>query len=103
MSTTPRTDIQAGWAIPNLYGLSTSRELLADCNGIFVHAIFARTLETELTAMQARAEKAEAELARANDIIKRASVQFFSDGTDGEVATKMLNVLYNVTAKETSK
>jgi hypothetical protein len=40
-----------------------------------------------------RAEKAEAELARAHDIINRASVQFFHDGSDGETAAKMLTVL----------
>jgi hypothetical protein len=62
MSTTPRTDRQAGWAIANQYGRSTSTELLVDPKGVFVHAVFARTIETELAAMTARAEKAEAEL-----------------------------------------
>ena len=63
-STTPRTDSQAGWSIANQYGQSTSSELLTDSKGIFVHAVFARQLETELASLQARAEKAEAELAR---------------------------------------
>jgi uncharacterized protein YccT (UPF0319 family) len=40
-----------------------------------------------------RAEKAEFDLARAHDIINRASVQFFHDGSDGETAAKMLTVL----------
>ena len=40
-----------------------------------------------------RAERAEAEVERCNDIINRASVQFFHDGTDGETAAKMLTVL----------
>jgi hypothetical protein len=49
MSTpTPRTDAQAGWAIANQYGQSTGSELLGDPNGVFVHAVFARTLEREL-------------------------------------------------------
>jgi cell division protein FtsB len=34
-----------------------------------------------------------AEAERCNDIINRASVQFFHDGTDGETAAKMLTVL----------
>jgi hypothetical protein len=34
-----------------------------------------------------------AEVERRNDIINRASVQFFHDGTDGETAAKMLTVL----------
>ena len=67
MNTTPRTDRQAGWAIPSLYGQQlTSLELLADSKGIFVHAIFARQLETELAEMTARAEKAEADTKRLN-------------------------------------
>jgi hypothetical protein len=45
---TPRTDAQAGWAIANQYGQSTGSELLGDPNGVFVHAVFARTLEREL-------------------------------------------------------
>ena len=49
MSTpTPRTDAQAGWAIANQYGQSTGSELLGDPDGVFVHAVFARTLEREL-------------------------------------------------------
>jgi len=71
MSTTPRTDSHAGWAIPSLYGQQlTSLELLADSKGIFVHAVFARQLETELASMTARAEKAEAELAKAREKVR---------------------------------
>lgn len=47
MSDTPRTDRQAGWAIANTYGTSTSNELYADTKGVFVHAAFARELERE--------------------------------------------------------
>jgi hypothetical protein len=55
MSTpTPRTDAQAGWAIANQYGQSTGSELLGDPDGMFVHAVFARTLERELNAERAR-------------------------------------------------
>ena len=85
-SPTPRTDAQAGWSIANQYGQSTGSELLGDPDGVFVHAVFARTLERELAAVQAecleqarllgisgsreasliaRAEKAEIELADA--------------------------------------
>jgi septal ring factor EnvC (AmiA/AmiB activator) len=48
---TPRTDAQAGWAIANQYGQSTGSELLGDPDGVFVHAVFARTLERELAAL----------------------------------------------------
>ena len=78
-----------------------------------VPAQFARTLERELTAMTARAERAEAELAAIKrghgelgkyeqlrlknaelyNIIDRASTQFFHEGTDGEILTKMLTIL----------
>jgi hypothetical protein len=64
MSTpTPRTDAQAGWAIANQYGQSTARELLADPEGAFVHSVFARALETELTALTAERDQLRAELA----------------------------------------
>ena len=46
-------------------------------------------------ALKAEAERdlLRAEVERCNDIINRASVQFFHDGTDGETAAKMLTVL----------
>jgi hypothetical protein len=39
------------------------------------------------------ASRLRAEVERRNDIINRASVQFFHDGSDGETAAKMLTVL----------
>ena len=39
------------------------------------------------------ASRLRAEVERLNDIINRASVQFFHDGSDGETAAKMLTVL----------
>jgi septation ring formation regulator EzrA len=50
-------------------------------------------LEAELTALAAERDQLRAEVDRANDIINRASVQFFHDGTDGQTAAKMLTVL----------
>lgn len=59
---TPRTDAQAGWAIANQYGQSTGSELLGDSNGVFVHAVFARKLERELTALTAERDQLRAEV-----------------------------------------
>ena len=39
----------------------------------------------------------ETEAARLRDIIERASVQFFHDGTDGETAARMLTILNEAT------
>jgi hypothetical protein len=47
--------------------------------------------EREHNANEAALSRAEVE--RRNDIINRASVQFFHDGSDGETAAKMLTVL----------
>jgi hypothetical protein len=106
MSTTPRTDSNTIAGTVILHN--------GQCTAQMVSSSFARQLETELNAMKVefekiillaaqaadrnvelrrRAEKAEAELARAHDIINRASVQFFHDGSDGETAAKMLTVL----------
>jgi transposase-like protein len=52
-----------------------------------VSADFARTLERELTAER---DELRAEMERCNDIINRASVQFFHDGTDGKQPQKCL-------------
>jgi hypothetical protein len=111
MSTTPRTD-------------DAKEQYLTGKMGIYGVLDEARKFETELAAaiqisakyenryfktlaeladMKARAEKAETELARAHDIIKRASVQFFHDGTDGDAAAKMLTVLNDAAMKEASK
>jgi len=50
-------------------------------------------LEAELTALAAERDQLRAEVDRLNDIINRAGVQFFHDGTDGQTAAKMLTVL----------
>jgi len=60
---TPRTDAQAGWAIANQYGQSTASELLGATDGVFVHAVFARTLERELTTLTAERDQLRAALA----------------------------------------
>jgi transposase-like protein len=46
-----------------------------------------------VAALTAERDELRAEVERCNDIINRASVQFFHDGTDGETAAKMLKVL----------
>jgi cell division protein FtsB len=50
-------------------------------------------LEAELTALAAERDQLRAEVDRLSDIINRAGVQFFHDGTDGQTAAKMLTVL----------
>lgn len=60
---TPRTDAQAGWAIANQYGQSTASELLGATDGVFVHAVFARTLERELTTLTAERDQLRAAVA----------------------------------------
>jgi hypothetical protein len=45
------------------------------------------------TSALAEIQRLLAEVERRNDIINRASVEFFRDGTDGETAAKMLKVL----------
>jgi hypothetical protein len=67
---TPRTDAQAGWAIANQYGQSTGSELLGDPNGVFVHAVFARTLERELAELLAVNATGAARLAHATVQLK---------------------------------
>jgi len=51
-----------------------------------VPASFARQLETEL---EAEREK----VAKLKDIIRRASITFCKEGTDGEIAAEMLRIL----------
>jgi len=51
-----------------------------------VPASFARQLETELEAERDK-------VAKLRDIIKRASITFCNDGTDGEIAAEMLRIL----------
>ena len=67
---TPRTDAQAGWAIANQYGQSTASELLGATDGVFVHAVFARTLERELIAITAERDQLRAEVERLTKQIK---------------------------------
>ena len=77
-------------------------------------AVFRKVAGIKITELTDRAERAEAEcleqarllgksgereadllgkIDRLNRVIERASVQFFHEGTDGETAAKMLNVL----------
>jgi hypothetical protein len=67
----------------------------ADCLGktLVTNRDCSRALETELVTLTAERDLLRAEVERCNDIINRASVQFFHDGTDGETAAKMLTVL----------
>ena len=71
---TPRTDGIEGEAYQYKW----------DCR--VVHSEFARQLETEL---EAEREK----VAKLRDIIRRASIRFCGDGTDGEIAAEMLRIL----------
>ena len=54
--------------------------------GDYVPASFARQLETEL---EAEREK----VAKLKDIIQRASITFWKDGADGEIAAEMFRIL----------
>jgi hypothetical protein len=53
----------------------------------------AATMSEEREHNANEASRLRAEVERRNDIINRASVQFFHDGSDGETAAKMLTVL----------
>jgi hypothetical protein len=44
-------------------------------------------------SLLAERDQLRAEVERCNDIINRASVQFFHDGADGETAAKILRVI----------
>jgi hypothetical protein len=68
---TPRTDAQAGWAIANQYGQSTGSELLGDPDGVFVHAVFARTLERELAESRNAERLARVQLGNEREKVKR--------------------------------
>jgi hypothetical protein len=68
---TPRTDAQAGWAIANQYGQSTGSELLGDPDGMFVHAVFARTLERELHESRNAERLARVQLGNEREKVKR--------------------------------
>jgi hypothetical protein len=68
---TPRTDAQAGWAIANQYGQSTGSELLGAPDGVFVHAVFARTLERELAESRNAERLARVQLGNEREKVKR--------------------------------
>jgi hypothetical protein len=78
MNNTPKTDAQTGYAI-TAYGLNKNNCLYIDQNGPFVLAGVARELELENEKLR--------------DIITRASVHFFYDGSDGDAASAMLKIL----------
>ncbi len=85
MSDTPRTDEQ-------INGKPCTRfEILAgdSLRNAAVPSEFARQLERELTTAQERIKRLE-------DIIKRASNEFFRDGSDIQVANGMLTILEEV-------
>jgi transposase-like protein len=58
-------------------------ELRGDCD----------ELSADVVRLTAERDQLRAEVERCNDIINRASVQFFHDGADGKTAAKMLTVL----------
>lgn len=78
MNNTPKTDAQTGYAI-TADGLNKNNCLYIDQNGPFVLAGFARELELENEKLR--------------EIITRASVHFFYDGSDGDAASAMLKIL----------
>ena len=89
MSDTPRTDAEAFWP-------HDSKEKVCD-------AVFARQLEGELNAanaiirqqqlLQEENLRLQDRIKRLDDIIHRASCEFFRDGSDGQVASGMLTIL----------
>lgn len=78
MNDTPRTNAQTGYAL-TVEGINKNESLYADEKGPFVLVDFARDLERENE--------------RLRDIITRASVNFFCDGSDGHAATVHLSVI----------
>lgn len=85
MSDTPRTDEQ-------INGKPCTRfEILAgdSLRNAAVPSEFARQLERELNAAQDRIKRLE-------DIIRRASNEFFRDGSDSQTASGMLAILEEV-------
>ena len=89
MSDTPRTDAEAFWPHDAQYKV---------CD-----AVFARQLEGELNAanaiirqqqlLQEENLRLQDRIKRLDDIIHRASCEFFRDGSDGQVASGMLTIL----------
>jgi hypothetical protein len=78
MNNTPKTDAQTGYAFTR-DGISDTEYLYIDQKGPFVLADFARELELENEKLR--------------EIITRASVHFFYDGSDGDAASAMLKIL----------
>lgn len=77
MNDTPKTNAQTGYAMGHC--ILKTESLYIDEKGPFVLAYFARDLERENE--------------RLRDIITRASVNFFYDGSDGHAASEMLKIL----------
>jgi hypothetical protein len=99
---TPRTDAQAGWAIANQYGQSAGSELLGDPNGVFVHAVFARTLERELHESRNAERLARVQLGNEREKVKRlveinefvGSAQLKAERAEAELATERARLDY---------
>lgn len=52
-----------------------------------------RLLEKEVNTYKVHVEMQEKRIKQLEDIIKRASIRFFQDGSDGKTATDMLAIL----------
>jgi hypothetical protein len=82
----------ADWSVLNLWG-GTPEIIHEFVKGQQTRIHHCQDLEAELTALAAERDQLRTEVDRLNDIINRAGVQFFHDGTDGQTAAKMLTVL----------
>lgn len=85
MSDTPRTDEQINGKPCTRFGILAGDSL----RNAAVPSEFARQLERELNAAQDRIKRLE-------DIIRRASNEFFRDGSDSQTASGMLAILEEV-------
>jgi hypothetical protein len=112
LAPTPRTDAAYFAIVATMYSLAGEMKLLerelteterqrfgADADRRRLRAEVERWKTVAATMSQERehnaneASRLRAEVERLNDIINRAGVQFFHDGTDGQTAAKMLTVL----------
>jgi translation initiation factor 2B subunit (eIF-2B alpha/beta/delta family) len=109
LAPTPRTDAEQWETVDEVrcFARTLERELTeterlrfgADADRRRLRAEVERwkTVAAQMTAEREHnaneASRLRTEVDRLNDIINRASVQFFHDGTDGETAAKMLTVL----------